>query len=289
MLSFRWNMYAAAGAALAAALCGLAIFGQNLQAEVGSAVPFAPPSAAHPLGTDDIGQDLFREVLAGTGPSVLAGVIPALFATLLGTAVGACAGYWRGRFDALAMRLVDVVLVTPFLPLMILLAAVLGGSLRTVILVLAGLLWARIARVVRAQALSVRTLEYVLAARAVGAHGRSIVARHVIPAVLPVALAQFVSTVALAIVMYASLAFLGLADPTEKSWGAILYYAQTRSAFLTGAWLWWVLPPGLLISATVLSLFLLSFGLEPTLNRPQTRGRAREAREIPRGLGAGGP
>lgn len=228
--------------------------------------PFDAPSSLHPLGTNDIGQDLLSELIWGARASLFVGVLAALGATTLGTVAGALAGYHRGALDALLMRLVDAALVVPSLPLIVLLAAYLGPSAWNLAFVIGALLWARAARVIRAQALALAQLDYVLAARTLGAdHGR-VLARHLLPGLLPLVLAEFVQLASAAILLEASLSFLGLGDPVQKSWGTMLFYAQARGAFLTGAWLWWVLPAGLCITATVFGFALLGLTLEPVAN-----------------------
>lgn len=229
-------------------------------------VPFQPPSPQHWLGTNDIGQDIFSEVVHGTRTSLLVGMLAALLAVLIGVIVGVIAGYSGGSVDTLCMRAVDVVLVVPFLPLMIVLAAYLGPSLLNVILVIAALTWARPARVIRSQVLAVKSLLYVEAAHAVGGSFWHLLRWHIIPAIVPLAMTQFVTVASGAILIESSLAFLGLGDPVQKSWGTVLYYAQARGAFLTGAWLWWVVPPGALITLSVLGFALVGYALEQWTN-----------------------
>jgi ABC-type dipeptide/oligopeptide/nickel transport system permease subunit len=226
------------------------------------AEPFQRPSLRHPLGTNDIGQDILSEIIYGTRTSLLLGCTAAVLATGLGVLVGVTAGYAAGITDMLLMRLVDVILVVPFLPLMIVLATYLGSSFINIIVVIAMLMWARPARVIRAQVLSLRERPFVEAARALGASSRYILRVYIIPAILPLAVAQLISVASSAILIESSLAFLGLGDPVQKSWGTVLYYAQARGAFLTGAWLWWVLPPGALITLSVLGFALLGYALE---------------------------
>jgi ABC-type dipeptide/oligopeptide/nickel transport system permease subunit len=233
--------------------------------------PFEAPSRSHPLGTNDIGQDILSELIFGARISLVIGFLAAIVAISIGTAVGTVAGYFGGWVDVALMRAVDIVLVIPFLPLMILLAAYVGPSFWNIILVIGLLVWARPARVLRAQVLSLRSLDYVDAARALGASAGRILRRYVLPGVLPLSLAQFVLAASNAILIEASLSFLGLGDPTAKSWGSVLYYAQVRSAFLSGSWLWWVLPPGLLITLAVLGFAFIGFALEEILN-PRLRG-----------------
>jgi ABC-type dipeptide/oligopeptide/nickel transport system permease subunit len=235
--------------------------------------PFEPPSPTHPLGTNDIGQDILSELIFGARVSLLIGVLSALIAISIGTTVGLLAGFYRGVVGTILMRAVDVMLIIPVFPLMVLLAAYLGQSLWNLVAVIGLLGWARPARIIRAQVLSLVERDYVTAARAIGARHARIVIRHVLPGVLSLALAQFVMAASGAILTEAGLSFLGLGDPTQKSWGSMLYYAQARNAFLSGAWLWWVLPPGLMIAASVLGFALSGFALEDALNpHLQTRG-----------------
>lgn len=234
--------------------------------------PFETPSRAHWLGTNDIGQDILSELIFGARISLLIGVLSAGIALVIGTAMGLLAGYYRGFIGALIMRLVDVVLVIPFVPLMVLLAAYLGQNIWNLIVVIGLLIWARPARVIRSQVLSLAERDYVTAARAVGARDGYILIRHILPGVLSLSLAQFVLATSSSILLEAALSFLGLGDPTQKSWGTVLFYAQARNAFLSGAWLWWVVPPGLLITASVLGFALLGFALEEALN-PRLKAR----------------
>lgn len=228
--------------------------------------PFLPPSAAHWLGTNDIGQDIFSEIIFGARVSLLVGAVAALVALLVGTTVGLLAGFYPRRFGPLLMRLVDVILVLPFLPLLIILAAYLGKSLLNTTLIIGCLIWAGSARVIRSQVLTLSNQEYVEAARSIGARDRHIMVRHILPLVLLLAMGQFVQATSSAILLEASLSFLGLGDPLQKSWGSILYWAQVRGAFLTPAWLWWVLPPGLMIGAASLGFAMIGFALEQVIN-----------------------
>lgn len=231
-----------------------------------SGKPFEPPSPAHPLGTNDIGQDILSELIFGARVSLLIGILSALIAIGIGTTVGLLAGFYRGIVGTILMRAVDVMLIIPVFPLMVLLAAYLGQSLWNLVAVIGLLGWARPARIIRSQVLSLVERDYVTAARAIGARDARIVIRHVLPGVLSLALAQFVMAASSAILTEAGLSFLGLGDPTQKSWGSMLYYAQARNAFLSGAWAWWVLPPGLMIAASVLGFALSGFALEDALN-----------------------
>jgi ABC-type dipeptide/oligopeptide/nickel transport system permease subunit len=235
--------------------------------------PFLEPSVTHPLGTNDIGQDLLSELIHGARISLTIGIVAALVSLLIGTAVGVLAGFYPRRLGRVLMRGVDLLLVLPFLPLLIVFAAYLGRSLLTTVLVIGFLSWAGAARVIRAHVLSLTERDYVLAARSMGATDAHIMIRHVLPRVMLLAIGVFVQATSGAILLEASLSFLGLGDPVQKSWGTMLYWAQVRGAFLTPAWLWWVLPPGLLIATASLAFALMGFALEQRINPRLKNGR----------------
>ncbi len=228
--------------------------------------PFLPPSSEHLLGTNDVGQDLLSELIFGARVSLSVGIVAAMVALLIGTSVGVIAGYYPKRLGAVMMRGVDVILILPFLPLLIVLAAYLGRSLLNTILVIGILIWAEPARIIRSQVLSLRAREYVLAARSMGAPDRWTILRHIVPRTALLATGSFVRAVSNAILLEAALSFLGLGDPIQKSWGSTLFWAQARGAFLTPAWKWWVLPPGLLIMLASLGFALIAFSLEERIN-----------------------
>ena len=230
------------------------------------ASPFLSPSWDHLLGTNDIGQDLLSEMIFGARVSLMVGIVAAAVALLIGTAVGVVAGYYPKRLGSVMMRGVDVILILPFLPLLIVLVAYLGRSLLNTILVIGVLIWAEPARVIRSQVLSLRSREHVLAARSMGAPDRWTILRHIVPRTALLATGSFVRAVSNAILLEAALSFLGLGDPIQKSWGSTLFWAQERLAFLTPAWKWWVLPPGLLIMMASLGFALIAFSLEERID-----------------------
>lgn len=224
--------------------------------------PLSTPSAEHPLGTNDIGQDLLSELIWGTRVSLGVGLTVAAVAVSVGVVVGVVSGYFGGGIGSALMRLADLVLVLPFLPLVILLGAYLGPSLKNVVLILVLVSWAGPARLVRARVLTLMSAPYVEAARALGSSHVRLMARHIWPGVRNIALVQAVLVAGVSILAEASLSFLGLGDTTAKSWGMMLYFARASGAFLGDAWQWWVLPVGGMISLTVLSLVLISYGVE---------------------------
>jgi peptide/nickel transport system permease protein len=222
---------------------------------------FLPPSSLHLMGTNDVGQDIFSELLYGARTSLIVGILAALLSLVLGITIGIAAGFRRGKIDELLMGFTDIILVIPALPLIILLTVYLGPSLWNIILVIGMTLWPSTARVVRSQVLSVRESGYVESAQAMGAGSHWLIWRHVFPNVLPVILAKLVLTMAAALLMEASVSFLGLGDPAQKSWGIMLHYAFSRGGFIRNLW-WWYLPPGLSLAACILAMTMISFGIE---------------------------
>jgi len=222
--------------------------------------PFEPPSGAHPLGCNDVGQDLLTGILAGGRVSLAVGLAAAALATLAATFFALLVATRGGFVDVLAMRLVDAVMALPFLPLVIVLGAFLGGSAVASVLILSVVLWAQPVRELRSETLRLRRADFVEASRAMGASSFRIATRQVLPEIAPLLVPQFVRSAHHAILVESSLSFLGLGDPVLKSWGTILFHANARTAFLTDAWLWWILPPGLLIALSVLSLALIGHG-----------------------------
>ena len=190
-------------------------------------------------------------------------------ALLIGGVVGIVAGYRGGWIGSLLMRITDFFLVIPDLALQIVLVAIIGPSLGTIIVVIGALGWTTTARLVRSQTLTVRERKYVLRAKAIGAGDVHVLRRHIVPAVLPLMLANMVLVISLAILSESTLAFLGLGDPTVISWGQMLNFAFGRGAVSAGAW-WALLPPGFAIVWVVLGTTLLGTALEDALNpRPK--------------------
>ena len=226
---------------------------------------FQAPSAEHPLGTDDGGKDVLSALIYGARVSLIVGFTAAAIAIFIGATIGIVAGYQRGWFGSLLMRITDIFLVIPDLALMIVLVAILGPSLRTIILVIGILGWTGTARLIRAQTLSVRERKYVMRAQAVGAGDAHVLRHHILPAVLPLMLANMVLVVSIAILEESSLAFLGLGDPTLISWGQMLNFAFERGAISAGAW-WALLAPGFAIVWVVLGTTLLGTALEDAVN-----------------------
>jgi peptide/nickel transport system permease protein len=223
-------------------------------------------TAAHLLGTDQLGRDVYTRLVYGARISLVVGLGTVLISALLGSTVGLVAGYFEGRLGTGLMRLADIQLAFPFLLLALAVVAAIGAGLFNVILILGIAGWATFARVVRAQVLSVKHRDFVEAVRAIGAGQPTIVLRHVVPNVLTPVIVLATATVANNIVVEASLTFLGLGvQPTIPSWGSMLTDARD---YLAVAW-WMGIFPGLALMLTVLAINLLGDWLrdylDPTL------------------------
>lgn len=250
----------------------IAIFGPLLVAAPGiyGKVVLAPPGAGGEIfGTDSIGRSVFSEVVWGTQQSMLVAIAASIIAIVIGTLVAVLGAYFR-RADGVIGVVVDLTLSLPVLPLMILIAALAGPSTWTIIVVVAAFSWPEVTRIVRSQALTVVRLPYVDAARLMTTSPAWIIARHVLPAVIPVIVVSVVVTASRAVLSAAGLAFLGLGDPTVWSWGRILYEAQ-QSGAMSSAW-WLTLFPSLAILVLVLSATLLSISYNDARN-PRSRRR----------------
>lgn len=268
---------AIAGAVVLALFGLLAVFGSAIapyEARERAGRPFLEPSRDHLLGTDDVGYDIMSELIGGARVSLLIGLAAAVIAIVAGGLLGVVAGYRRGAVDAVVMRTVDFALVVPTIPLLIVVASYLDRGMRSQILVVAILLWAEPARIVRSQVLSLRERTHVLAARTYGARGPYLIRRHLLPAVTPLLIAQFVRIVSVAILFEVALSFVGLGDPVRRSWGSMIQFATDRGAFLTGAWKWWIVPPGLCVALVVCSFAFVGLALEERVDRRLARGAA---------------
>lgn len=215
------------------------------------------PSVHHLLGTDDYGQDVLSQVLYGSRASLIVGGLAGFLSGVIGTTVGLVAGYVRGIWSEILMRLVDLLLVIPTLALMIIMGAFLPsvGQLAQIIMI-GALSWLWMARSVRSQVVSERERGYVAAARIVGLSDREIMIREILPNVLPIVVANLVMVITAAILVQASLNFLGIGNPNVISWGSMLSLAFTDDAILQGAW-WWIVPPGLCIALFAYGFVLL--------------------------------
>jgi len=224
-----------------------------------------PPSTTHWLGTDQTGRDIFARTLSAGRVSLLVGLLSTVISVVVGTTLGALAGYFGGWLDNLIMRFVDVVMTFPSIIVLLTLAAIIGPGIDKTVIIIGLLGWPLACRLVRAKLLSVRELEFIMAASALGARHRRILLRHALPNVVDV-LVVFVSLgVASAILLEAGLSFLGLGvQPPQASWGNMLTAARELSVLETYPWQW--MPAGALIVLTVLATNFIGDGLRDALD-----------------------
>jgi peptide/nickel transport system permease protein len=238
--------------------------------------PLQPAGGIHLMGTNDIGQDIFSELVWGARISLMIGFTVALVVMFIGTSVGVVAGYTGGVVDEILMRFADIILVLPSIPLMILIAAIMGRhNFYVMILALSVVGWGGLARMVRAVTLSLKERTFVEAARALGAGDSRIMTKHILPNIAPLILSAVIYQAVGAMMAEAGLAFLGLGDPAAKSWGMMLHYAQTAGGWwgAGGYPMWnWIIPPGLCIATVVLGLMLFGQAIEEIVN-PRLRRR----------------
>lgn len=232
---------------------------------------YAPPSVAHPFGTDHQGRELWVRMLWGARVSLVVGFAATAMSMVIGTIIGIAAGHFTGWVGGLLMRVVDFFLVLPSLILAIVLAAVLSRGVATIVIAIGITSWAGTARVVRSQTLSIESRDYVERARVLGAGHWHIIIKHLLPAVMPLVLANTTLTVGSAIISESTLSFLGLGDTTKQSWGTILKNSMDVSAATSGYW-WYVLIPGLAILVVVMAFTLVGRAVESIVN-PTLRSR----------------
>ncbi len=276
--TYRKNTLGMVGLVILALFIAVAVFAPLLADKEGleatcpcNGVPFSPPSWDFPLGTDNFGRSVLTLTIWGSRISLTIGLLATAISMLIGSVIGIVAGYYGRWPETVLMRLTDWFLVIPFLPLAIVLASILGRSMVVIIFVIGVTSWPSTARIIRAQVLSVKTRPYVERSRALGSSHWHLNTRHILPNVAPLIFANTVLTVAIAILSESTLAFLGLGDPLQISWGTILESAFAAGAASAGQW-WWLIPPGLAIVFVVLSFTLCGFALDEILN-PKLRRR----------------
>ena len=254
-----------------------------------------PPSAAHWLGTTQLQQDLLSQMLVGGRSTIIVSFIAGLVATALAVIIGVTSGYLGGLVDDLMSLLINISLVLPALPLLVVLTGFLpkddNPSDLLIGLIISVTGWAFGARVLRVQTLALRNQDFVESARIIGEKRWRIISFEVMPSLIPIITSSFLFTVIYGIGTYTAMAFLGLISGNHWSWGTILFWAQSQSAAQNGYWWWWI-PPGLAVALLGTSLALLNFGIDEFIN-PRLRAaglsrrRARHAglpRRFPLGV-----
>jgi peptide/nickel transport system permease protein len=263
-----------------------ALFVGPLETAVTATGPrLAPPSFEFPLGTDELGRSILNLTVHATRISMVIGLLATLVTVLIGAVLGIVSGFVGGRFDAVSMRIADFFLVIPTFVLALILTAIIRDALGTgsrevfgirigliIIVIVIGITsWSSTARIIRSQTLSLRELAFVDRARVVGASNSHIMRRHILPNVMNLIVANSVLVFAGAILLETTLAFVGLGDPFQPSWGQVLDAARTVGAPGLGAW-WYFVPAGTCIVLVVFAFTLLGGALDDVLN-PKLRTR----------------
>ncbi|HEY1791692.1 MAG TPA: ABC transporter permease [Opitutaceae bacterium] len=262
----RRNRLATAGAVVVAVMglaCSLGpVFSQSYMIQ-NLDLGASPPSAAHWMGTDTLGRDLFARVLYGGRISLMVGVVATFVALVIGVTYGAIAGYVGGKTDTIMMRIVDIFYALPFAIFVILLMVMFGRNIILLFLAIGAVEWLTMARIVRGQVISIKRMEYIEAARALGLGRMRIIFRHVIPNVLGPVIVYTTLTIPSVMLLEAFLSFLGLGvQPPMSSWGVLIKDGAEKMEEY-----WWLLVfPGALFSLTLFSLNFLGDGLRDALD-----------------------
>ena len=279
-VAIRRDPYAIAALAFLGFLVLVAVFGpliapygasEIVRDASGRVAVLEPPSRQYPFGTSALGRDIFSQMIYGTRPVLIVGFAASIIPTAVGYMLGLMAGYLRGAVDTIISRSVETWYAIPSEPFAIVLLVILKPSLTTLVLAISLTYWRRPTRVVRNQVLNLRERSFIKSARIGGASSWWIISRHLVPLSLPLAFVYIPIGFANAVLAEASLSFLGFGDPTLVSWGGIM-----RDAFIGGAlnqgW-WWIIPPGLAITATAVSIFLATRPIEEIVDPRLAAGR----------------
>ncbi len=265
------NKMARAGLVIILFFVLMAVFGpmimpfKTTEIAASKAEAFNAPSLTHLLGTDNQGRDVLAYLVNGARSSLAVGVTATMISMLLGTLIGIAAGYLGGWIDNILMRITDFFLVLPWLPFCMVLAAILGNSIWNIILVIGLTGWSSTARVIRAQTLSVREQQYVERTKSIGGGKAYIMVKHILPNVFPLVFSEAILIVSSSILTETSLAFLGLGDPTNPSWGTMLNDAYSTGAMTVGAW-WYFITPGVCVILVALGFTLMGYAFDEILN-----------------------
>ncbi len=226
---------------------------------------YAAPSAEHILGTDEIGRDLFARLVYGGRTSLMVGVVSMLISVFIGVPLGILAGYYRGWIEALVLRLADVFMSFPSIVLSMVMVSIMGPSLTSVTIVIGITGWPQFARIIYSKVIITREMEYVQSAKATGIKDGRIMTQYILPNALSPVLINMTFRTAQAILMEASLSFLGLGvKPPTASWGNILQYAQNISSLMMRPWMW--MPAGILMLITVVTVNFIGDGIRDALD-----------------------
>lgn len=247
--------------------------------QIDNTARFQPPSATHWLGTTHIGEDVLSQVIHGTRGVIVVGFLAAVIATFIAITIGVTAGYVKGWKSESLSAMTNVFLVIPGLPLIIIVSSFFENPPLWMIAGVLGIIgWAWGARVLRAQTMSLRNRDFILAARANGEPLRRIITIEMLPNLMALIAASFVGTVTAAILGLTTLSYIGVIPVTTYNWGTILNWASAQGAFRQDQW-WWYVPPGLCIAIIGVALALINFGIDEYVN-PRLRSAGERARAL---------
>lgn len=266
-LTGRWTKVAGgAGGVLLAVYVALVLFGSRLapfRATELAGRSLESPGGDHLLGTNVLGQDLGSQLILGARASLLVALLAGMGTVLVGGVIGVVAGWFPGWLDSVLMRLTDLTLILPKLPLLLLIGALTGGSVVGLSVVISLLFWPTAARILRSQVLTLRTRTHVRAATGFGAGTWHQLRRHILPDLGLLSVAEFIPAAGRAVGLQAGLAFFGVGDPTQPSWGAMIRDAISfRGVFITDAWKWWLAPPVIALVLLIIAITLLGTAAE---------------------------
>jgi peptide/nickel transport system permease protein len=230
---------------------------------------FSPPDGRHLLGTDSLGRDVLSRIIYGARVSLVVGFISAAIALCIGVPLGLIAGYYGGLVDEIIMRVTDIFLTLPWLPMVLVFVTIFGNDITNILIIFGGLAWPDITRVVRPESMSLTERDFILAEKVIGASPTRILFLHLLPNQLPSILVYTTLLVGWGILGMSSVGFLGLA-PITIDWGSDL--SQALKYMITGSW-WLVLFPGIAIFLTVLCFYLVSDAIQDLVNRRERRIR----------------
>jgi peptide/nickel transport system permease protein len=266
-LSGRWTKVAGGlGGVILAVYMVLLFFGSQLapfRATELAGRSLEAPGGDHLLGTNILGQDLASQLILGARASLLVALLAGVGTVLVGGIIGILAGWFPGWFDSVLMRATDLTLILPKLPLLLLIGALTGGSVLGLSLVISLLFWPTAARILRSQVLTLRSRTHVRAATGFGAGTWHQLRRHILPDLGLLSVAEFIPAAGRAVGLQAGLAFFGIGDPTQPSWGAMIRDAIAyRGVFITDAWKWWLAPPVVALVMLIIAITLLGTAAE---------------------------
>ncbi|MCK9630588.1 MAG: ABC transporter permease [Methanoregula sp.] len=230
--------------------------------------PLQPPDRGHLFGTNDVGQDIFSQLVYGSRVTLIFGFCSALLSVSISTCAGIVLGYYGGNIDEVVCRILDILMPIPIFPLLIVLTTFFNPGVVQVSILMGVLGSIHGIRLIRAPALSLAETPFIEGARSIGATDLRIMSRHILPNLMPVVTAKFVSSSQHYLVMGVGLSFIGLWDTMTVDWGSMIQNAYSSGALSLGLW-WWILPPGIAVVGISLALALAGYSLEESFN-PRT-------------------